>query len=88
MRKKYSIRDLLILTTIVALIVNAGLYAHRLRKPTAAPSPPPMKQQLADMEKINAQLRAELEQVKAEVAAEQATRRAIMPHLRVSRDSV
>jgi ribosomal protein L29 len=80
--KKYSIRDLLILTTIVAMLVNAGLYAHRrLKAPANSP-----KKSVADLEQINAQLRAELEELKMKLAAEQAERRAIIPRLRATVD--
>lgn len=46
-----------------------------------------MKKQVVDLEKINAQLRAEIEQLKAELAKAQAERRATLPRLRVETSS-
>jgi hypothetical protein len=86
--KKYSIRDLLVLTTIVALIVNTGLYLDRAHNWTRRKAQPSMKKQVVDLEKLNAQLRAELEQLKTELANEQAKRRATIPHLRVEISSI
>lgn len=85
--KKFSIRHLLILTTIVAVIVNTGLYLDRVHNLTGRKAQPSMKKQVVDLEKINAQLRAEIEQLKAELAKAQAERRATLPRLRVETSS-
>lgn len=79
------IRDQLILTAIIAMIVNTGLYLERVHDLTGRKARATMKKSAADLERINAQLRGELEQLRKEFAAEQTRRRAIIARLRLAR---
>jgi hypothetical protein len=67
---------------MVAMGLTGWLY-YEQSKP---PSRPSLKKQLIDAEKINAELRAELERLKREIAEEQIRRRAIISPLKVSYD--